>query len=58
MNQNFKESQLNRQYQQIPQGVIKRILKEYEKASHIWILKNQDELATKAYEDLIIELKK
>ena len=37
---------------------IQITLKEYEKASHIWILKNQDELATKAYEDLIIELKK
>ena len=39
MNQNFKERLLNRQYQQIPQGVIKRILKEYEKANYYinWI---------------------
>ena len=37
---------------------IQITLKEYEKASHIWILKKQDELATKAYDDLIEELKK
>ena len=31
MNHNFKESQLNRQYGQIPDGVTKRIQKEYKK---------------------------
>ncbi len=42
MNQNFKERLLNRQYQQIPQGVIKRILKEYEKAKNLPRLQYQE----------------
>lgn len=32
-------------------------LKEYEKASHIWILKGKDDLANKAFIDLVAEIK-
>lgn len=32
-------------------------VKEYEKASHIWILRSEDELATSAYKSLIEDLK-
>ena len=32
-------------------------VKEYEKASHIWILRSKDELATSAYKSLIEDLK-
>lgn len=32
-------------------------LKEYEKASHIWILKGEDDLANKAFIDLVAEIK-
>ena len=32
-------------------------VKEYEKASHIWILRSEDELATNAYKSLIEDLK-
>ena len=32
-------------------------LKEYETAGHIWILKNNDELANKAFESLIRSIK-
>ena len=32
-------------------------LKEYEKASHIWILKGKDDLENKAFIDLVAEIK-
>lgn len=38
------------------QGVDIKI-KEYETASHIWIINNNDELANKAYQDLLDEFK-
>lgn len=42
MNQNFKERQLNRQFERIPQGVTKHILKEYEKIKNLPLLRYQE----------------
>ena len=45
---------INKTYKEIEQIDISiSHIKEYATASHIWIIKNNDELANKAYEDLL-----